>query len=51
MVETRFYLMPELFAERERVVLEHGPLAASTFRFASGVIPPKPSRIAPSPAG
>jgi hypothetical protein len=37
MVETRFHLMPELFAERERVVLEHGPLAASAFRFASGV--------------
>lgn len=29
--------MPEMFAERERVVLEHGSLAASAFRFASGV--------------
>lgn len=40
MLGTRFHLMPEMFAERERVVLEHGPLAARTFRFASGVIAP-----------
>jgi len=37
MLEARIHLMPEMFAERERVVLEHGSLAASAFRFASGV--------------
>ena len=35
--ETRLFLSPALFSEREQVLVEHGPLTASTFRYESGV--------------
>jgi hypothetical protein len=35
--ETRINLVPQLFAERERTLVEHGPLSASAFLFDSGV--------------
>lgn len=34
---TRFYLQPDAFGPRERLLLESGSLKAYTFRFASGV--------------
>lgn len=34
---TKFNLTPRMFSEKEHVVVEHGPFAASTFRFESGV--------------
>ena len=34
---TTVNLDPAFFTEREKTLLEHGPLAASTFRFNSGV--------------
>ncbi len=37
MTETRLFLSPALFSEREQVLVEHGPLTASTFRYESGV--------------
>ena len=37
MTETRLFLSPALFSEREQVLVEHGPLTASTFRYPSGV--------------
>ena len=35
--ETRVHLVPQHFVERERTLIEHGPLSASTFLFDSGV--------------
>ncbi len=35
--ETRIHLVPRLFGEQERTLVEHGPLSASTFLFDSGV--------------
>ncbi len=35
--ETHLHLHPGFFSERERVLVEHGPLRASAFRFESGV--------------
>ncbi|MCS7060519.1 MAG: DUF4432 family protein [Anaerolineae bacterium] len=35
--EVRIHLSPELFAEKEKPLVEHGSLCASMFRFASGV--------------
>jgi hypothetical protein len=35
--ETRIHLVPRLFIERERTLVEHGPLSASAFLFDSGV--------------
>jgi hypothetical protein len=35
--ETRIHLVPQLFVEREKTLIEHGPLSASTFLFDSGV--------------
>ena len=35
--ETIVRLMPSMFAEKERVLVEHGPLSASTFLYDSGV--------------
>jgi hypothetical protein len=35
--ETHVMLRPEFFGEKERVLVEHGELTASTFRFDSGV--------------
>jgi hypothetical protein len=35
--ETRIHLVPQLFVERERTLIEHGPLSASAFLFDSGV--------------
>lgn len=37
MTETRFYLSPAFFGAREQVLVEHGPLVASTFCYESGV--------------
>jgi hypothetical protein len=37
MIQTRVNLTPRMFAERERVLLEHGSLLASTFLYESGV--------------
>ena len=37
MIETILHLTPAFFSERERVLVEHGPLTASTFRYDSGV--------------
>jgi hypothetical protein len=37
MSETRLYLSPSFFSEREQVLVEHGPLTAAAFRYASGV--------------
>ena len=37
MKETIVHLRPEVFGERERVLLEHPPFTASTFRYDSGV--------------
>lgn len=36
-VETRINLMPAAFSEQPQLLVSHGPLTASTFRFASGV--------------
>ncbi len=36
-LETTLHLQPGHFSERERELIEHGPLRASTFRFDSGV--------------
>jgi hypothetical protein len=38
MSETRLYLSPSFFSEREQVLVEHGPLTATGFRFPSGVV-------------
>lgn len=38
MSETRLFLSPSFFGERERTLVEHGPLCASTLRFDSGVL-------------
>jgi hypothetical protein len=35
--ETIINITPQFFAEREKILVEHGPLTASTFRFDSGV--------------
>jgi len=35
--ETIINITPRFFAEREKTLVEHGPLRASTFRFGSGV--------------
>ncbi len=37
MTETILHLMPVFFTERERPLVEHGPLTASAFRYDSGV--------------
>ena len=37
MTETIFHLTPAFFSERERVLIEHGPLIASAFRYDNGV--------------
>ncbi len=37
MTETILHLTPAFFSERERVLVEHGPLTASAFRYDSGV--------------
>ena len=37
MAETRFFLNPSFFTDHEQVLVEHGPLVASTFRYPSGV--------------
>lgn len=37
MTETIFHLTPSFFSERERVLVEHGSLTASAFRYDSGV--------------
>jgi hypothetical protein len=37
MTETRLYLSPSAFTEREQVLVEHGPLRAAAFRYPSGV--------------
>ena len=37
MTETLLHLFPASFPERERVLVEHGPLTASVFRYDSGV--------------
>jgi hypothetical protein len=37
MTDTRLYLSPTQFGEREQVIVEYGPLTATTFRFPSGV--------------
>ena len=37
MTETVLHLSPVFFAERERVLVEHGALTASAFRYDSGV--------------
>lgn len=37
MTETRLFLFPGLFQDREQVIVEHGAMAASTFRYPSGV--------------
>ncbi len=36
-IATQINLVPEQFGERERVVATHGPLAATAFRYSSGV--------------
>ena len=38
MTETILHLTPAFFSERERVLVEHGPLTASAFRYDSGVV-------------
>lgn len=38
MTDTRLFLSPSFFGEREQVLVEHGPLSASTFRFPTGVL-------------
>lgn len=35
--ETVIDVTPQFFAEREKILVEHSPLSASTFRFESGV--------------
>ena len=35
--ETKIHLSTEVFAEKEKTLVEAGPLSASTFRYASGV--------------
>jgi hypothetical protein len=35
--ETTIHIIPQFFGDRKRRLVEHGPLSASTFRFASGV--------------
>jgi hypothetical protein len=37
MIDTRLYLTPASFTEREQVLVEYGPLTASAFRYPSGV--------------
>ena len=37
MTETRMFLSPSFFGDAEKVLVEYGPLIASTFRFESGV--------------
>ena len=37
MTDTILHLTPAFFSERERVLVEHGPLTASAFRYDSGV--------------
>ena len=37
MAETTLHLTPAFFHERERVLVEHGPLTASAFRYDTGV--------------
>ena len=37
MTETRLFLSPSFFSEREQVLVEHGPMTATAFRFESGV--------------
>ncbi len=37
MIETRLYLFPSFFTDREQVLAEHGPLRAVAFRYPSGV--------------
>ncbi|MGB4803261.1 MAG: DUF4432 domain-containing protein, partial [Anaerolineae bacterium] len=37
MKRTNVHLMPAVFGERERLLLECGPLTASAFRYDSGV--------------
>jgi hypothetical protein len=37
MTETRLFLQPSFFGDREQVLVEHGALSASTFRYESGV--------------
>jgi hypothetical protein len=37
MTETILHLTPAFFSERERVLVEHGPLTANAFRYDSGV--------------
>ncbi len=37
MSQTLIHLAPAAFSERERLLVEHGPLTASAFRFESGV--------------
>ncbi len=37
MPETRIFLSPSFFSEREQVLAEHGPLRAAAFRYPSGV--------------
>lgn len=37
MTETRLFLTPAFFGDREQVLVEHGALVASTFRYESGV--------------
>lgn len=36
-LETVIHLTPDFFSEREKLLVEHGPLSAYTFRFDSGV--------------
>lgn len=38
MTETRLYLSPSVFTEREQSLVEHGPLVASAFRYPSGAL-------------
>ena len=37
MTETRLFLSPSFFTDREQVLVEHGPLRAVAFRYPSGV--------------
>lgn len=37
MANTRVYLSPSFFTEREKVLVDHGPLSAAAFRYPSGV--------------
>ncbi len=37
MTETRLFLSPSFFSDREQVLIEHGPLRAAAFRYPSGV--------------